>query len=199
MSAAIDNSEIVATFCPPTRELGQFIYTELIDRRSNKGNNTHRVVKVFHHRDRADFDIHWPIIRGLCDTLGVRAYTRLAPRSFASVGRRFTGMVVEAALSDNWSGMKSLYSRACGTAAPEQKYWLFDVDEINPHNMRFGIELGSAGLLRSTIPSRKGLHYITVPYDYLGNQNPRLRLVAYPHVSMHKDNPTNLYIPADAA
>ncbi len=186
----LDNSELIAPFCPPEDDGDTFIYTEMLDRGKRKGNNGFRLVKTFYHRSVAEFWEQMPVVRELCELAGVRAYTRLAPRSYTRVGAQFTRLVVDASLTSNWAGMKSLYNRACGTVSPNQRLWLFDVDEVNRATVSFGIELGRGGHLIATIPSRKGLHYIARPHQY-GTIPPELTL--------HKDNPTNLYVPDGAA
>jgi hypothetical protein len=186
----LDNSELIARFCPSVDDGDTFVYTEMLDRGKAKGNNGHRLLKTFYHRSVAEFWEQMPVIRTLCDMSNVRACTRLAPRSYRKVGSQFTRMVVEASLSGNWAGMKSLYNRACGTVAPNEKLWLFDVDAIDRASEEFGERLATAGHLVATIPSKKGLHYVTRPHEYG---------VFPPGVSLHKDNPTNLYIPDGAA
>lgn len=196
----IDNSEIVAKFCPPIGDGDTFIYTEMLDRSKRKGNNGVRLLKTFYHREEAEFWEQWPTIKKLCDLANVRACTRLAPRSYRKVGATFTRMVVEAALTDNFAGMKSLYNRACGTTAPNQKMWLFDIDEPNDASAELEKALVEFGALLAKVPSRRAHHLIARPFD--------LREAGYSHpsdghlfqgVQLHKDNPTNLYIPDGAA
>lgn len=187
----VDNSEIIATFCPVDDDGDTFIYTEMLDRGKRKGNNGHRLVKTFYHRSRAEFREQWPVIRQLCDLSLVRACTRLAPRSYKKVGRAFTRLVVDTAMSENWSGMKSLYNRACGTTAPERKLWLWDVDEMGPEAEALRNKLSAAARLIVAVPSKTGVHFITEPFDVRGMDVPV-------HIMIHKDNPTNLYIPDGA-
>lgn len=190
--AAIDNSEIISQFVPEKDDGDLFIYTEMLDRTARKGNNGYRLVKSFYHRSREEFWQQWPQIKQLCEMTKVRAYTRLAPRSFEKVGKAHVQLVVEAAMQGNWSHMKALYNSACGRTPPIKKLWLFDVDGPDSHSEIFGKWLDGADHLLATVPSRKGLHYISEPFDP--------RLVAMPsNISLHKDNPTNLYIPEDAA
>src|SRR6185295_3080112 len=108
----LDNSKLIAPFCPISDDGDTFIYTEMLDRGKRKGNNGHRLVKTFYHRSVEEFWEQWPVIQKLCDLTLVRACTRLAPKSYKRVGATFTRLVVEAALTDNFSGMKSLYNRA---------------------------------------------------------------------------------------
>lgn len=200
----IDNSALIAPFCPATADGDTFIYTEMLDRGKRKGNNGHRLLKAFYHRSVEEFWAQWPTIKQLCDMVQVRACTRLAPRSYQSVGKVLTTMTVEAALSANWAGMKSLYNRACGIAGPNRRLWLFDVDEITDVTRAIAAEMDILGVLRARIPSKKGEHLITVPFHIerlaarpiLGKDG---TMPTYGAMQLHRDNPTNLYIPDGAA
>lgn len=198
---AVDNSDLIAQFCPEQRDGDTFIYTEMLDRSKRKGNNSVRLLKTFYHRSREEFAEQWPMIKQLCDLSNVRACTRLAPRSYRKVGAEFTRMVVEAALTDNFAGMKSLYNRACGIVKPNQKLWLFDVDARTDRTDDLANMLEGMGVLRARVPSRKGEHLIAVPFDIapLVGQRVESGWSAWGEVCMHKDNPTNLYIPEGAA
>jgi hypothetical protein len=195
----IDNSTLILPFVPEKADGDTFIYTEMLDRGKRKGNNGHRLVKTFYHRSREEFAEQLPVIRQLCDMTNTRACTRLAPRSYKKVGREFTRLVVESALSDNWAGMKSLYNRACGIVSPNEKLWLFDVDAIDVASNNLAEKLAADGFIRARIPSKKGEHLITCAFDarnYLIESSYGWRV--WGEVALHKDNPTNLYIPDGA-
>lgn len=188
----LDNSDLVAYFVPPIDDGDTFIYTEMLDRRKESGNNNKRLVKTFYHHSVAEFKEQWPMMKDLADRSQVRLMTRLAPRSHEKVGKLFTQLVVEAAMAGNWRHMKKLYNSACGKCSPITKLWLFDVDEVNDATIAFGERLKGDGLLlpNGWIPSKKGIHYIAKPH----------RLGTLPSgITLHKDNPTNLYIPDGAA
>ncbi len=212
----INNYDIVKRFMPG-ESMGldsngdHFLYTELLDRTKRVGNNGVRIVKTFYHRSLSDFDKHMPLMTALCDALKVRAYTRLSTRSFRKVGAEFVRLVVDASLTDNFAGMKSLYTRAAGIVTPNKKLWLFDVDKISDESEEFGKWLARPNWkghipLVATIPSKKGLHYITNTFSLmdwmkldLGGDPIDNAYTFPPDVSLHKDNATNLYIPGEAA
>lgn len=196
----LDNSKIIAEFCPSVEDGDIFCYTEMLDRSKKKGNNGQRLLKTFYHRSREEFWEQWPTIQKLCDMSLVRACTRISPRSFKKVGKTFVRLVVETSLSENWAGMKSLYNRACGTTSPERKLWLFDVDVISKESEWLQGELTRLGKLAAVIPSKKGLHFISDPFD-VRTLSPEERwhgIQSRGEISLHKDNPTNLYIPDGA-
>lgn len=188
----LDNAELIERFVPPENDGDTFIYTELLDRSSGKGRKSARLIRTFYHQSKEQFIGQLPLIRTLCEATGARAYTRLAPRSFRAVGKTFGLLVVEAALSGVYHNMRNLYSRACGTVTPNTKLWLYDVDEITVASEALRARLEELGLLVACIPSRKGVHYITHPHAP--------HAVAVPaSIALHRDNPTNLYVPDAAA
>jgi hypothetical protein len=193
----LDNSTLVAQFVPKVEDGDTFIYTEMLDRGKKKGNNGQRLLKTFYHRSQGEFWEQWPTMQKLADMAQVRLCTRLAPKSYKKVGKEFVRLVVETGLTENWAGMKSLYNRACGISSPIQKLWLFDVDYPDFESEAFGCYLDDKRLLMESIPSKKGVHYISKPFNLLewdpleGGKLPA-------NISLHKDNPTNLYIPDGA-
>lgn len=194
----LDNYHLVRPFAPATDDGDTFIYTELLDRTKRKGNNGVRIVKTFYHRSQADFDLHWPAMKALCDATLVRAYTRLAPRSFEKVGGVFLRLVTETYITKNFAGMKSLYTRACGTVSPNIKMWMLDIDAVTDMTERLREKLEADGHLIAVIPSKRGQHFIIKAFDarpYTGNHG----WSHWGEVSLHKDNGTNLYIPEGAA
>ncbi len=200
----LDNSALIAPFCPEKDDGDTFIYTEMLDRGKRKGNNGHRLLKTFYHRCREEFWEQLPTIQKLCDLSLVRACTRLSPRSFKQVGRDYTRVVVEAAMAENWAGLKSLYNHACGRVRVNEKLWLLDVDDMNhPELQDLVSELSFKSLLGAKIPSRKGVHLITRPFRVMSvsiPDGPHLVSAYVPSdIQVHKDNPTNLYIPEGAA
>lgn len=204
----VDNSALVRPFMPggskgPISNQDHFLYTELLDRTKRVGNNGVRIVKTYFHRSVEDFDKHLPQMKALCDALGVRAYTRLSPRSFERVGKLALVAMAQAAVDENWAGMKTVYPSACGRVTPERKLWLFDVDEISAATNSFAAFLVKEDLLLEQIPSKRAYHYIVPAFDlrrWSESQDPKaLSMFGVPDMSLHKHGMTNLYIPDNAA
>jgi hypothetical protein len=186
----VDNHKKIAAFLPEEEDDDTFFYTEILDRRHHKGSNQFRTLKTFYHRSQMHFATQWETIKKLCDDTGARAYTRLSPRSYEQVGRAYTQLVVSAAMNVQWRSMPRLYASACGlTPIKGRKLWLFDIDLPGSVDaLALEERLGGHGLdvLVTSVPSRKGHHLIVRPHH-----------VDYRHdgIELHKDNPTNLYIP----
>jgi hypothetical protein len=194
----LDNTDLVRPFVPTVSDGDTFVYTDLLDRAKRKGNNGVRIVKTFYHRSHEDFDRHLPQMKALCDATKVRAYTRLAPRSFEKVAGEFLRLVTETYVSKNFAGMKTLYARSCGIVSPNVKMWMLDIDASTPETEVLKAKLYQDGHMLAVIPSRKGEHFIIKAFDarpYTGERG----WAEWGDVSLHKDNGTNLYIPEGAA
>lgn len=190
----VDNSAIIRKYVPEVNDGDSFIYTEMLDRSKTKGNNSNRLLKSFYHRSKEEFDEQLPVIKKLCDEAGARAYTRIGLHSWKKVGKEFTKMVVEASLTGNFAGMKSLYRHAAGTVKPLVPYWFYDVDDLSsPGYFLLLQELRDVDRLVEMIPSRRGMHLVCEPFDIR-----KISDVAAYGIVLHKNNPTNLYIPDSA-
>lgn len=185
----IDNSQLIAPFMPPEDDGDTFLYTELLDRSKKTSGNRARLVRTYYHRSRAEFEAQMPAIRHLCEAIGVRAYTRLSPRSFKAVGKLCATLMLQHVLDRQWGLLRYAYGSACGRVRPTEKLWLFDIDGDNQHTRAFRSQLSDTGFVVAVIPSRQGWHYITKPHA---------KPIGMIGVSLHKDNPTNLLIPVGA-
>lgn len=204
----VNNYDIVSQFMPGQpkgplimgdRDL--FLYTELLDRTKRVGNNGVRIVKTFFHRDLPDFETHFELMKKICDALKVRAYTRLAPRSFRKVAHVHARLVLEGLISENHAGAKTFYPSACGQVTPEKKIWFWDVDDLSdPSHEPLVMFLKGYDLHLGSVPSKRGMHELCKPFDVrLWTQAMQERGINTSSINYHKDNAVNLYIPDDAA
>jgi hypothetical protein len=189
----VNNIEHILAFLPAESDGDTFWYTELLDRSKRvRGNNGVRLLRSFYHESRDELIKHMPTITRLCDLTGCRAYIRLSPRTYTAVSKLFAERVVRAALEGGSHArlMRRLYSSCCGTVTPKQKVWILDVDDLAPWADYHNDDKFPAEVL-DVIPSRKGLHVVVKPFDAGRYQLPT-------NPTIHKDNPTNLYIPDSA-
>lgn len=188
-STVVDNHEIVASFIDEKTDGDIFWYTELINRRDNGSNNRYKILRSFEHHNRAHFLEKWPEIKRLCDANNVRAYTRLTPRSYKAVARTMAKNVLARVLDEQYTGLHGTYASACGrTMIKSRKLWFFDVDKEMLSVYDWLIKTTSKlNVFVYSIPSRQGAHVVVKPHH-----------VTYDHsgITLMKNNPTNLYIPA---
>ncbi len=193
----IDNRDIIRRFIDDKADGDTFWYTELLDRRNN-GASRFKMLRTFEHNSRLHFDEQMDTIAKLCEDNQVRAYTRLTPRSRRLVASHMLKRVAMEFADQHFEVMGRIYPSVVGsTNIKERRLWLFDVDQPdNPYTGEFVERLAAAGKLKTTIPSRKGYHIITAPFNIMDAAILPPGALAY--ASLHRDNPTNLYIPESA-
>lgn len=190
---AIDNRDIVRRFIDADEDGDTFWYTELLDRTTN-GSSRFKMLRSFEHNNRTEFDKQCDTIALLCERNNVRAYTRLTPRSRKQVAKQVLTHVVQRVLDEHYDALWHVYGSACGkTPLHGRKMWLWDVDEPTGRSEDLCLKMSELGVFRARIPSRQGYHIITPGFDVR-----KLSEFDITGIFLHKDNPTNLYIP-DAA
>lgn len=141
----------------------------------------------------------------LCISNNARAYFRLNKRSKKKVALQTLKLVAENIAAENYD-IKNCYLSACGQYHSDpDKTWVIDIDDIDYKDMNkeeiiikqnemFSFiqtliyETGKDDIM-SFIQTKNGYHGICRPFNL---QKFREK---YPNISIHKDNPTILYIP----
>lgn len=193
----VDNTELIAQYIDDKDDGDTFWYTELLDRRTN-GLSRFKLLRNFEHNSRLHFLQRVDTIRLLCEQTGLRAYTRLSPRSRKKVGHELIAHLFKTVVMDKVYGQAGrAYASTCGKhPIHDRKLWLFDVDIKPGFERSAALEmeqvehyLSENSALVGKIPTKNGWHLIARPHH-----------VNYSHdgIELHKDNPTVLYIPAGA-
>jgi hypothetical protein len=133
-------------------------------------------------------------IKSLCNLFNARASIRLNRRSFEKVGFKSLENVANTMQNKEYKHLMKSYDRACGLLNNEKvKKWILDVDCKDKNIIKItgfiaNIEPTGNKVLE-IIPSKNGFHIITKPFNLETFKK------KYLDIEVHKDNPTNLYIP----
>ena len=179
-----------------------FYYLQILQRKKENpelGSNS-RVIKNYYIRSVDYLDKKKEEIINLCNQFNARASIRLNRRSFIKVAFKTQINISNQMMNRDFLNVSKAYDRACGQSSNEDKKnkkWIIDVDEEFSESLFNIIEGFTIGVnpninqskVVTTIPSKSGFHVITTPFD-LRNWKSHL-----PNLDIHKDNPTNLYIP----
>jgi hypothetical protein len=192
----IDNLELILPFLKFESE-DDFYYLQILQRKkenSHIGSNS-KVIKNYYINSKESLINYYPEIKQLCNVFNARASIRLNKRSYEKVAFKAMVNIANTMMNRDYKFLKASYDRACGLGHndPEKK-WILDIDTIDEtFNRKLQIDIYNiepkGNKVLGHFKSKNGSHLITKPF------NLDIFSKKYPEIDVHKDNPTNLYIP----
>jgi hypothetical protein len=197
----VDNLELILPFLT-FDDPNDFYYLQILQRKKENpqlGSNS-RVIKNY-YINSADYLLKkWDEIKQLCIQFNARASIRLNRRNYEKVAYKAMVNIANSMCNRESQFIKNSYDRAVGQGHSEpkgSKTWILDWDGEFDYTDRINVmtfidqcePLITGDKIKEYIPSKSGFHIITQPFDA------RQFRIAYPEVEVHKDNPTNLFIP----
>lgn len=180
-----------------------FYFLQIIKRKKENPElkNNSIVLKTYYITSVEHLYTIMPQIISMCNANNARACINLNVRSFERVGFMTLKKVTDLIMNKQYKDIKSAYDSVCGETGcsrKESKTWIIDVDYTettkliilyNEYDMikRLIHDASPVGdKVVRWLPTKNGFHMIVKPFD--------LSFVNIPH-DIHKNNPTNLYIP----
>lgn len=194
----VDNTELIKPLLKFDNE-DLFYFLQILQRgKENEGlGRNSRVIKNYFISSSDYFDRVLPEVKKLCDFFNARAALRLNRRSFKNVAFQSMVNVANTLSSGEYSHVKSQYIKACGKCNSEkEKSWIIDLDGPDSAVKSpfiysiINMCMPDGSKFMAEIPSKDGLHLITKPFNVKEFKDSGLD-----GIEIHKDNPTNLYIP----
>jgi hypothetical protein len=166
----------------------------------NGTNNNSRLVKAYFIKSVEHFDFVEDEVIKLCELFNARAGINLNRRSFKKMALQHLKKCTDQILNEDYTKAHRAYNTVSGAFMSESdKKWIIDLDgEIESHDDFIELISGYIAHLMPNIgeskvickiPSKNGAHLITSSFN-LGEFKKAL-----PEIEVHKNNPTNLYIP----
>lgn len=195
----IDNLKLLLPFLTFENE-GDFYYLQILQRKKENpqlGSNS-RVIKNYYITSQDYLIERYVEIMELCKYLNARASLRLNRRNFEQVAFKAMQNIANSMANREYSFIRKSYDRAVGNGnhePKESKTWILDWDgKFDKFDKeRIGVILNNCrpegNKIKAYVPSKTGMHIIVAPFDS------RAFALAFPEVYIHKNNPTNLYIP----
>ena len=178
-----------------------FYFLQILQRKKEHpdlGSNSH-VVKNYYIRSVEDLDKKYVEIKSICTVFNARAMLRLNKRSFEKVAYKALINMANTMENRDYSHIKNCYDRACGQSHnAKQKKWIIDIDNlgtadalIEAGRFKDAVEFYDPVGLKvfAEITSPNGFHFITSPFNVKQYYDAGFKF------DIHKDNPTNLFIP----
>ncbi len=203
----INNLELIKSLLKFEND-DDFYYLQILQRKKDPNpiglptgsNNNARTIKNYYISNLEYLDKKMPEIIALCKLFNARASIRLNKRSYKKVAFRTLQKVAGILANGEHSHLKTAYSKACGNGhnAGNAKSWIIDIDDFEePEQSKWLNDLQDyindcrpeGNKILAKIPTKSGIHLITKPFDLQKFKND------YRNIDIHKDNPTNLYIP----
>lgn len=205
---AVNNKEIIKPLLTFPKPGDSFYFVQILQRKKDhKGetlggsNNNSRLIKAYYITSLEKLEVHWEEMVKLAELFNARVSINLNPRSFEKAGFQLLSKVAHQMENKDFYNIRKAYDSVLGNYHAEMdKRWIIDLDKEQlelKHDIKMFIHEEHTKLsnhdkvsrytILGNVPSKSGLHIITNPFN--------LAAWKWPDVEIHKNNPTNLYIP----
>lgn len=181
-----------------------FYFVQILQRKKDnpnivKGsNNNNRLIKAYYIKSIEHLDKYKDEMIALANLFNARIGINLNKRSFYKTAFDTLLKMANQMHNRDFTNTSKAYNSACGIHnGHEDKVWLLDIDTKEDFDLSTKIvkylndicePIGRDKLI-AVIPSRQGYHLIVKPF------NTERFSEQFPDIGIHKNNPTNLYIP----
>lgn len=188
-----------------------FYFIQILQRKKDhKGvalggsNNNSRLIKAYFIKSLEQLDIQWDEMVKLAGVFEARISINLNPRNFRKAAFHTLQHIADQMSNDVYDHVHKAYTHVCGEYHSEMdKRWIVDIDDMGTQqatndkaaDVMIAITAQHEKIqnkdysVLALIPSKSGYHVITNPF------NLKEFAEQHPDVEVHKNNPTNLYIP----
>lgn len=192
----IDNFEQIKTLLKFDNEY-QFYFLQIIQRKKDfkdqdsitymGSNNNNRLIKAYYIYNLEQLDKYKTEIIALCNLFKARAGISLNKRDSRTLSFEMMKLLADNIKNNHFNQLSKIYNTICGQYHQDKdKVWILDIDSIDND---IASDIWNYTTAWAKIPSKSGYHLIVKPFDS------RKFIEKYPEVEIHKNNPTNLYIP----
>jgi len=204
----INNLELIKPLLIFPKKDDSFYFIQILQRKKDhKGeclggsNNNSRLIKAYYVNSIEKLDKQWEEMTKLADLFQARVSINLNPRSFEKAGFQLLSKVAHQMENRDFYNIRKSYDSVLGNYHAEMdKRWLIDIDDQNEDFLALVLnkvtELHSKIYNKNyeileVIPSKSGNHVITNPFNIEEFYSEDI----FSNLEIHKNNPTNLYIP----
>ena len=174
----------------------EFYFIQVIQRKkevADLGRNN-RVIKIYYVYSLDKLEKYKEEIIDLCELFNARAYIHLNRRNSKVISFEMMELLATNIKNSHFNQLHNLYNSVCGQHhSDKDKTWIIDIDDKNRDYIEeisdtlFPIQPAGEKII-SIIETKNGFHLITKPF------NSQKFGEIYPEISLHKNNPTILYI-----
>jgi hypothetical protein len=195
----IDNFDLIKSLLTFDSE-DEFYFVQILQRKKDNpngrygSNNSSRLVKAYYIKSIEHLEMRKDEMILFATHFNARVGINLNKRSYEKTAFNALKKVAEVMHNKNYKMVHRAWNTACGIHNGGDKIWLLDIDTKNAeyiHKVQsFVKEQQPCGdKVFAIIPSKSGVHIMTKGFDLRDFSQ------AYSEIEVHKNNPTNLYIP----
>jgi hypothetical protein len=183
-----------------------FYFVQILQRKKDhKGttlggsNNNSRLIKAYYITSVEKLEVMWEEMVKLAEVFDARVSINLNPRSFEKTAFACMQKIANQMMNKDFYNVRKAYDSVCGVYQDElDKRWIIDIDKEdltytgNIHELINSLhkEITNKDYkVLARIPSKSGMHIITNPFNIEKFSQ------VFPKIEIHKNNPTNCYIP----
>lgn len=170
-----------------------FYHLQIIQRTKDLNNRvgTNKIIKDYYIEGITHLEKVTSEIIQLCELFKARAYININPKDFEKLTKLAQCKISERIYMNDYKKIYRAFSSSAGIIKSSNSFWLIDIDDINIlHSVKSWItENVQENVIYYEIPTKHGIHLIVKPF------NLQYFRTAFPDISVHKNNPTILYIP----
>lgn len=183
-----------------------FYHLQIIKRKKENpeiGSNSY-VLKTYYIKSHNELENIKPEVINACQFNNARAYINLNVRSFERTAFMTLKKVTDIIMNKDYKSVRNAYSSVCGEyGTGRDKTWIIDVDfddfipnlesqnllELERFISQLQLSARKSNVVLERLMTKNGLHLIVSPF------NLQLFKERYPHIDIHKNNPTILFVP----
>lgn len=204
---SVNNKDLIVPLLDfPHKDI--FYFIQILQRKKDhKGerlggsNNNSRLIKAYYINSLEKLEVQWEEMVKLADLFEARVSINLNPRNYKKAAFHVLSKISNQMGNGDFHDVHKAYNSVCGEYHAEMdKRWIIDLDKDqldlkdnileyieNEQKQLKNHEKASRYKILAEIPSKSGLHIITNPFD--------LSDWEWKEVEIHRNNPTNLFIP----
>lgn len=195
----IDNFEQIKKLLTFVSE-DEFYFVQILQRKKDNpegymgSNNSSRLIKAYYIDSIERLEKYKGEMIKLAELFNARVGINLNKRSYYKTAFNTLKHMAEQMHNKQFKYLQRAWNTSCGVHNGGDKIWLLDIDTKNMdyiNNMQTFVQTQKpdGSKVIDLIPSKNGFHLITKGFDT------RAFIKEYPEIEIHKNNPTNLYIP----
>lgn len=205
----IDNRKLIIPLLEFPKPGDTFYFIQILQRKKDNknndisnglfgSNNNSRLIKAYYITKKEDVDKYWEEMVAIANLFKSRISINLNPRSFEKTAYKTISKMAHQMENRDFYNIRRAYNTACGEYQSEiDKRWIVDIDDLDTDNLQniinniknlYSYNLSDKNYkILAILPSKSGYHIICNPFNIPG--------MTQKSIEIHKNNPTNLYIP----